>query len=120
MALTGLLSLLGAQPWLQRHLRNLNAPNARATLTIHSDHQPLYLSALWQLRQRPVVVIAPRLDDARRLHDQLLAYLGDAAPVYLLPEPEVLPFERLSVDSRTGNQRLAALASLAAAREGRR
>ena len=113
MALTGLLSLLGAQPWLQRHLRNLNAPNAQATLTIHPDHQPLYLAALWQLRQRPVVLIAPRLDDARRLHDQLLAYLGDDAPVFLLPEPEVLPFERLAVDARTGNQRLAALAALA-------
>ena len=113
MALTGLLSLLGAQPWLQRHLRNLNAPNAQATLTIHSDHQPLYVASIWQLRQRPVVLIAPRLDDARRLHDQLLAYLGDDAPVYLLPEPEVLPFERLAVDARTGNQRLAALAALA-------
>ena len=117
MALTGLLSLLGAQPWLQRHLRNLDAPSARSTLTVHPDHQPIYLASLWQLQQRPVVVIAPRLDDARRLHDQLLAYLGDAAPVYLLPEPEVLPFERLSVDARTGNQRLAALASLAAAQD---
>ena len=114
MPLTGLLSLLGAQPWLQRHLRNLDAPSAQSTLTIHPDHQPLYLASLWQLQQRPVVVIAPRLDDARRLHDQLLAYLGDDAPVFLLPEPEVLPFERLSVDARTGNQRLTALASLAA------
>ncbi len=117
MPLTGLISLLGAQPWLQRHLRNLDAPAARSTLTIHPDHQPIYLAALWQLQHRPVVVIAPRLDDARRLHDQLLTYLGDDAPVFLLPEPEVLPFERLSVDARTGNQRLVALASLAAAQD---
>ena len=115
MALTGLLSLLGSQPWLQRHLRNLATPGARASLTLNPDHQPLYLAAIWQLQQRPVVVIAPRLDDARRLHDQLQAYLGDDAPVFLLPEPEVLPFERLAVDARTNNQRLAALASLAAA-----
>ena len=115
MALTGLLSLLSAQPWLQRHLRNLNAPKARATLTVHPDHQPLYLAAVWRLQQRPIVVITPRLDDARRLHDQILAYLGDDVPVFLLPEPEVLPFERLAVDSRTGNQRLAALAALASA-----
>ena len=115
MALTGLLSLLGGQPWLQRHLRNLDAPNARASLTVDPDHQPLYAAAVWQLRQRPVVAITPRLADARRLHDQVLAYLGDDAPVYLLPEPEVLPFERLAVDSRTNNQRLAALAALASA-----
>ena len=113
MALTGLLSLLGAQPWLQRHFRNLARPNAQASLTVNADHQPVYLSALWQLRQRPVVVVTPRLDDARRLYDQLQTYLGDDAPVFLLPEPEVLPFERLAVDARTGNQRLAALAALA-------
>ncbi len=118
MALAGLLSVLGAQPWLQRHLRNVRLPNARATLTIHPDHQPLYLAALWRAQQRPVVVIAPRLEDARRHHDQILAYLGDDAPVFLLPEPEVLPFERLSVDARTRNQRLAALAALAAAQDG--
>ena len=120
MPLNGLLSLLRSQPWLQRHLRNLNAPNARATLTIHPDHQPLYLAAVWSAsggQQRPIVVITPRLEDARRLHDQLLTYLGDDAPVFLLPEPEVLPFERLAVDARTGNQRLAALAALAAAGE---
>ena len=60
-----------------------------------------------------MLVITPRPEDARRLHDQLLAYLGDGQPVYLLPEPEVLPFERLAVDAYTGNQRLAALAALA-------
>ena len=113
MALTGLLSLLGAQPWLQRHCRQLRAPNAQPSLTIPPDHQPAYLGALWQTARRPILAITPRLEDARRLHDQLLTYLGDDAPAYLLPEPEVLPFERLAVDARTANQRLAALAALA-------
>jgi transcription-repair coupling factor (superfamily II helicase) len=117
MALTGLLSLVGAQAWMRGHLRNLERPEARATLTIDSDHQAVYVGALWHLQQRPVIVINPRLEDARRLHDQLLAYLGDEAPVWLLPEPEVLPFERLAVDARTGNQRLSALAGLASYRE---
>ena len=120
MALTGLLSLLGSQPWLQRHLRNLDSPGARASLTLNPDHNPLYLAAIWSARggqQRPVVVISPRLDDARRLYDQLQAYLGDDAPVFILPEPEVLPFERLAVDARTNNQRLSALAALAAVGE---
>jgi len=61
------------------------------------------------------LVVTPRPDDARRLHDQLLTYLGEEQPIHLLPEPEVLPFERLAVDANTGNQRLTALAALAAA-----
>ena len=62
------------------------------------------------------MAITPRPEDARRLHDQLLGWLGDEAPVHLLPEPEVLPFERLAVDGNTSNQRLATLAALASAR----
>ena len=61
------------------------------------------------------MVITPRPDDSRRLHDQLLTYLGEDQPIYHLPEPEVLPFERLAVDANTSNQRLTALAALAAA-----
>ncbi len=98
---------------MRRHLRNLERAGTRASLAIDGDHQAVYVGALWQLQQRPVVVITPRLEDARRLHDQLLEYLGDEAPVHLLPEPEVLPFERLAVDARTCNQRLSALAALA-------
>ena len=100
MALSGLLSLLGSQPFIQRHLRNLRAERARASLTVPADHQPVYVGTIWHLQQRPIVVITPRLEDARRLHDQLLTYLGEDVPVFLLPEPEVLPFERLAVDAR--------------------
>ena len=79
--------------------------------------RPVYVAALWQRwrqqRNQPTLVITPRPDDSRRLHDQLLTYLGESVPVYLLPEPEVLPYERLAVDARTVNQRLVALAALA-------
>ena len=118
MALTGLLSLIGAQPWVQRHFRDLASPGARASLTVDPERQPLYLGALWQLRQRPMLVVTPRLEDARHRYDQLLTYLGEDAPVHLLPEPEALPFERLAVDARTGNRRLAALAALGTAAAG--
>ncbi|MEK7807097.1 MAG: hypothetical protein AAB528_05110, partial [Chloroflexota bacterium] len=73
----------------------------------------------WRRQLGPLVVITPRPEDARRLHDQIQTYLGETAPVYLLPEPEVLPFERLAVDANTSNQRLAALAALAASADSR-
>ena len=126
MALTGLLSLIAAQPRMQRHLRRLEPSGATASagpaasLVVDPEYHPLYLGALWHARRRPLVVITPRLEDARRLHDQLLTYLGDHPAVLLMPEPETLPFERLAVDSRTGNQRLAALAALAQAQAAAR
>ncbi len=75
--------------------------------------RPLYVALLWLRSQAPSLVLTPRAEDARRLHDQLVTYASESAPVYLLPEPEVLPFERLAVDARTVNQRLVALSSLA-------
>ena len=81
--------------------------------------RPLYVAALWRRGRAPTLVLTPRAEDSRRLHDQLLTYLGEDAPVYLLPEPEVLPFERLAVDARTVNQRLVALAALAGGEDHR-
>ena len=85
-------------------------------ITVRQGGRPGYIAALWLQRKTPLLVITPRPEDARRLHDQLLTYLGEDQAVYLLPEPEVLPFERLAVDAHTSNQRLAALAALATAK----
>ena len=82
-------------------------------ITVRQGGRPAYIAALWQDQRSPLLVVTPRPEDARRLHDQLLTYLGEKEPVYLLPEPEVLPFERLAVDAYTNNQRLIALAALA-------
>ncbi|MCH7606260.1 MAG: transcription-repair coupling factor [Chloroflexi bacterium] len=82
-------------------------------MSVRQGAVPAYIGAHWAHRRTTVLVITPRPEDARRLHDQLLTYLGETSPVYLLPEPEVLPFERLAVDANTINQRLTALAALA-------
>ncbi|MDP3063255.1 MAG: transcription-repair coupling factor, partial [Chloroflexota bacterium] len=80
--------------------------------------RPFLIAALWRRLGVPVLLVTPRAEDARRLYDQLLAYLGDDAPVHLLPEPEVLPFERLVADAGASGQRLRALWSLAEASQG--
>lgn len=100
-------------------------PADALTYAVRPSARPAFIASLYRRRLAhapdtrppgPLLVLTPRQDDARRLHGQLLAWLGDDAPALLLPEPEVLPFERLAVDAPTANQRLAALAALAAAR----
>ena len=100
-------------------------PADAQTYAVRPSARPAFIAALYRQRLTqppgapppcPLLVITPRQDDARRLHSQLLAWLGDDAPALFLPEPEILPFERLAVDAPTANQRLAALAALAAAR----
>ena len=115
MSLNGILSLITDHPEYRRHLELLDVPPQRPQITVRQGGRPGYIAALWLQQKVPLLVITPRPEDARRLYDQLLTYLGEDQPVYLLPEAEVLPFERLAVDAYTSNQRLAALAALAAA-----
>ena len=120
MSLTGLLELVKNHPEFRRHLAQVEAPDAPATIALRAGTKSAYLAALWKERQAPMLVLTPRPEESRRIHDQLVTYLGEGEPVYLLPEPEVLPFERLAVDARTSNQRLTALAALArSSTEGR-
>ena len=118
MSLNGILDLLERHPEFCRAVESAENGGTK-TATVRQGARPAFIASLYRQmtgdrhRNGPLLVIAPRPDDARRLHDQLLGWLGDDAPVHLLPEPEVLPFERLAVDANTGNQRLAALAALA-------
>ncbi|MCH7712140.1 MAG: transcription-repair coupling factor [Chloroflexi bacterium] len=121
MSLKGLLSAISANPAYQRQLADIRHSQPHQPVppvTIRPGVRPAYIGALWRQLQAPILVLTPRPEDARRLHDQLLTYLGEDAPAHLLPEPEVLPFERLAVDAQTGNQRLAAMAALAAIDNG--
>ncbi|MCH2508903.1 MAG: transcription-repair coupling factor [Dehalococcoidia bacterium] len=115
MTLKGVLELLDRHP---EHRGNVDASASSGDasgVTVRQGARSAFLASLWRRQRGPLLVITPRPDDARRLHDQLLTYLGEDQPIHLLPEPEVLPYERLAVDANTGNQRLTALAALAGA-----
>ena len=116
MSLNGILKLLERHTEFRTSLERATSGES-GTAKVLQGGRPAFIASLARKRPGPLLVITPRPEDARRLHDQLLSWMGEEAPVHLLPEPEVLPFERLAVDSNTGNQRLAALAALARALE---
>ena len=113
MSLPGLLSLLANDFPLGTDDKNTRPGASGPSFAARRGVRPLFVASLWAETQTPTLVLSPRADDSRTLYDQLMTYLGEMAPVFLLPEPEVLPFERLAVDSRTVNQRLVALSALA-------
>ena len=115
MSLNGILKLLEGHPEFLGSLEAATSGQA-PEVTVRQGARATFIASLARRADAPTLVITPRPEDARRLHDQLLSWLGEDSPVHLLPEPEVLPFERLAVDGNTSNQRLATLAALAAAR----
>ena len=120
MGLEGLFELVEGHPAYLRLLDGVRQGNAGQVHRMEALEaaRPYLLAALWSRLGLPVLVIVPRPEDARRLHDQLNSYLGEEAPVLLFPEPEVLPFERLVADAATNNQRLLALTALLQFRDG--
>ena len=114
MALTGLLESIKLHPEFKRHIEEVRSDALTSTIGFRTGTKPAYLAALWSELQIPIIVLTPRPDESRRIYDELVTYLGGEDEfVYLLPEPEVLPFERLAVDVRTSNQRLVTLSALA-------
>ena len=85
MSLNGILDLLEHHPEFRRAIESAENGEDRAA-TVRQGARPAFIASLYRQmtgarrRNGPLLVIAPRPDDARRLHDQLLGWLGDDAP----------------------------------------
>ena len=119
MALHGLLELAETAPGFDGLAERL-AAGGEASAGMIDAAKPLLLAALWRRLRRPMAVIVARAETARLLHEQTLAYAGEDAPAYVLPELDSTPYERLASDRSTVSQRLAALWTLGASAESGR
>ena len=113
MGLSALGGLLESSPEYQRLLDSLRAGPASARVQVLAEGVPFTLATLWRGLGTPMLVIAPRPEDARRLHEQLVVWSGQESAVLHFPETETLPFERLVSDIETTQHRLSTLATLA-------
>ena len=88
------------------------APGENPAATAPEAAKPMVIASLWRDLQRPLLVVCPHPDDARRLVEQLEAYCDDETPLLHFAEAEVLPYERLSVEAGTVQERMRALGAL--------
>ena len=117
MALEGLLSLVEGLPQYAGLARRLRQSGKVRINTLDAARPPLLLS-LWRSTDRPMLVVTARAEMARQLFDQLALYTGDDSAVQLLPEPDLLPYERLASDRTTVHQRINVLGRLAGVSAG--
>ena len=111
MSLTGLLDMLGRSSAYRRTADALARPGVHAA-TAPDAAKALVIAGLRRDLGRPTLVLCPHPDDARRLLAQLEAYCDAETPVLHFAEAEVLPYERLSVESGTVHERVRALWAL--------
>ena len=96
---------------LRQSLEQRSAVLTRAQVL--SEAVPFLLATLWRDLGRPMLVVTPRPEDARKLHDQLPVWDGEGRGILHFPETEALPFERLVSDLDTTYGRVRTLSELA-------
>lgn len=111
MSLSPLLKLTQNTPEYQQLIDGVGEQRSRAVVA--DAAVPYVLASIYRDLHRPMLVVTARADMARRLNDELSAWLGNDMPLYLFPELDALPYERLSSTPYTIAQRLTVLSELA-------
>lgn len=112
MTIEALRRLMDDAPEYCRLRDGLRRQGARLTAQTLPNAVPFTLASLRRSLAAPMLVVAPRPEDARRLHEQISAWCGGGEGVLHFLESEILPFERLDSDAETLHRRIGALASL--------
>jgi len=110
MNLARLLPLINEMPGYRQLLEGLRK-GGRQRLVVLDAAKPYLLACLHQELGWPMLVVVPQPEEAKQLQDQLLSWRGNA-PIHVFPEPDALPYERLSPDPATVQQRIKALSML--------
>ena len=112
MTLGVLRDLMDGVPEYRRLRDELRSGARRLAVEAPAKAAAFTLGTLRRDVDAPMLVVAPRPEDARRLHEQLVAWCGEDAGLLHFAESEILPFERLDSDVETVHQRLRVLSNI--------
>jgi transcription-repair coupling factor (superfamily II helicase) len=110
MNLSKLLKLIEEMPQYQRLAEELKEAEGETKAVVLESAKPYVIAALFQTLQRPMVVVSARPERCQQLYEQAMAW---GAGARLFPEPDALPYERVSADAGTELERVQAMSALA-------
>lgn len=88
---------------------------APVNATVMDAAKPFLLAGLCTDAAGVSMVLTTTTDSAKRLHEQISLWAGEHADVMLFPEPDGLPYERLTTDTVANLMRLRTLGAMASA-----
>ncbi len=109
-----LLASMEAHAPLERLARTLGATGIARLMVapVPVAARPVLASFIAQSLSRTTLVVAPTLEAAARLREDVQVLLGDDAPVYLYPPADALWYEHMSIGDEVIGARLRVLAAL--------
>jgi transcription-repair coupling factor (superfamily II helicase) len=114
--LNRLLELIESLP-SYRHLVTGLEQGENISVVVLEAARPYLVAALRERLRRPLLLITAQPENARKLQEQLATWCPSGSAM-LLPEPDVLPYERLTTDTLTEMERVRVLASLTGVTNG--
>ncbi len=112
MNLTQLLHLIEQMPAYHQLVDELKRQNDNPRVAMLDAAKPYLIAALYQNLKLPMLVVTAQPENSKKLHEQLLTW-SDSSQVKLLPEPDVLPYQRIASATSTELERLQVLSTLA-------
>jgi len=110
--LKGLHKLISELREHGRLLDNIKTQQGISRVTVLNAAKPYLIAALWNELRVPVIVITAQPDNASRLKDQLTAWYGSDDNIELFPEPDTLPYQRVTSDNFNEMERIRLLSTL--------
>ncbi len=114
--LSQLLKLIESMPAYQGLLDSLKQKNSKNIVTL-SAARPFLVASLYKNLQIPILLVTAQPEQAKKLQEQLTSWCHNKA-VYLFPEQDVLPYERLTPDITTEIERIKVFSALTGYRRG--
>ena len=111
MNLAKLLQLIEDMPEYRRLVAELKEPDYETKAVALEAAKPYLIAALHQSLGRPMVVVSAQPENCHKLYEQIAAWANTSVAKF--PEPDVLPYERISSDASTELDRVQALSALA-------
>jgi transcription-repair coupling factor (superfamily II helicase) len=111
MDLTKLFELANEMPGFCALISRIMAGEKESLISVLEGAKPYLLAALYREARRPLFIVTETPGAGKRLYEQLLSWDG-GINVYLFPESDTLPYQRLLPDTSAQTERIRILSML--------
>jgi transcription-repair coupling factor (superfamily II helicase) len=108
--LSNLLILIDSDPEYRHIVSGMEKGNSPAVSVIDAA-KPYLIAALYRKLNIPILLVTSQMETAKHLFEQLVTWCP-ASHIQLFPEPEALPYERMTTDNSVEIERLQVLSVL--------
>ncbi|MFA5628850.1 MAG: transcription-repair coupling factor [Dehalococcoidales bacterium] len=111
--MNNILNLIAEMPEYRHLLKEIRAKKNLGDISILNAAKPYLIAALHKALKIPIVVITAKADNAAKLSDQIASWCSPGCNIDVFPEPDMLPYQKVTTDNYNEIERIRLLSLLA-------